>query len=403
MNSIPSSPPLPATPCADSRPAARPSVGAFLVWSAVFAGTGIAAASGHPWLQGVLYLVGVALGVVLTCVGFDFASAYRRLFVARDAGPVHGQLWLLAATLLLFAPVLALGEGWGLTVKPSVAPLTLSIVAGAFLFGVGMQLAGGCSAGSLYALGGGNARMGVVLVFFCIGALMASLHIGQWDRLPSAAPIVLGESLGWGWSVLLQLGVLVALGAWLSRKVPSAPTAAAAPRRYRLWGGPWPLWAGVVGLSLLNLATLVLAGHPWNITWAHALWGAKAATLIGWDPTTSAFWQDPLPASALGGGLLDDVTSMMNIAMVIGAAGATLAARRWRPSQSRRPGPWLAAVFGGLLMGYGARIAFGCNIGAFLAGVASSSLHGWLWIASALPGIWLGIQLRPRFGLTEDC
>ena len=133
------------------------------------------------------------------------------------------------------------------------------------------------------------------------------------------------------------------------------------------------------------------------------MWGAKAAALIGWDPTTSTFWQDPFPASALGGGLLDDVTSMMNIAMVIGAAGATLAARRWHPPQSCRPGPWLAAVFGGLLMGYGARIAFGCNIGAFLAGVASSSLHGWLWIASAWPGIWLGIQLRPRFGLTEDC
>jgi uncharacterized membrane protein YedE/YeeE len=245
MNSMPSSPRLPATPCADSRPAARPSVGAFLVWSAVFAGTGIATASGHPWQQGVLYLVGVALGVVLTHVGFDFASAYRRLFVDRDAGPVRGHLWLLAATLILFAPVLALGEGWGLTVRPSVAPLTLSIVAGAFLFGVGMQLAGGCSVGSLYALGGGNARMGVVLVFFCIGALMASLR-------------------------------------------------------------------------------------------AHALWGAKAAALIGWDPTTSTFWQDPFPASALGGGLLDDVTSMMNIAMVIGAAGATLAALvpGWRRSSA---------------------------------------------------------------------
>jgi hypothetical protein len=54
-------------------------------------------------------------------------------------------------------------------------------------------------------------------------------------------------------------------------------------------------------------------------------------------------------------------------------------------------------------MGYGARIAFGCNIGAFVAGVASSSVYGWLWIASALPGIWLGIHLRPYFALTEEC
>lgn len=49
-------------------------------------------------------------------------------------------------------------------------------------------------------------------------------------------------------------------------------------------------------------------------------------------------------------------------------------------------------------MGYGARIAYGCNIGAFYSGVASTSLHGWLWIIAALPGCWVGIRLRPRFG-----
>jgi hypothetical protein len=61
----------------------------------------------------------------------------------------------------------------------------------------------------------------------------------------------------------------------------------------------------------------------------------------------------------------------------------------------------LAAVLGGLLMGYGARLAFGCNIGAFFSGVASFSLHGWLWIACALPGTWLGVRLRPLFGLAN--
>ena len=50
-------------------------------------------------------------------------------------------------------------------------------------------------------------------------------------------------------------------------------------------------------------------------------------------------------------------------------------------------------------MGYGARIAFGCNIGAFFSGIASTSLHGWLWIAAALPGSWAGLKLRPLFGL----
>jgi len=59
----------------------------------------------------------------------------------------------------------------------------------------------------------------------------------------------------------------------------------------------------------------------------------------------------------------------------------------------------LAAVFGGLLLGYGARLAYGCNIGAFFSGVASTSLHGWVWIVFALAGNYLGVRLRPLFKL----
>jgi hypothetical protein len=58
-----------------------------------------------------------------------------------------------------------------------------------------------------------------------------------------------------------------------------------------------------------------------------------------------------------------------------------------------------AAVAGGLMLGYGARIAFGCNIGAYFSGVASTSLHGWVWLASAFTGNILGTRLRPWFGL----
>jgi hypothetical protein len=61
----------------------------------------------------------------------------------------------------------------------------------------------------------------------------------------------------------------------------------------------------------------------------------------------------------------------------------------------------MAAIIGGLLMGYGARIAYGCNIGAFFSGVASLSLHGWLWIVCALAGSVLGVRWRPLFGLSN--
>jgi uncharacterized protein len=61
----------------------------------------------------------------------------------------------------------------------------------------------------------------------------------------------------------------------------------------------------------------------------------------------------------------------------------------------------VGAVIGGILMGIGARLAGGCNIGAYLGGISQGSLSGWAWGAIALTGTWTGLRLRPLFGLTN--
>jgi uncharacterized membrane protein YedE/YeeE len=58
-----------------------------------------------------------------------------------------------------------------------------------------------------------------------------------------------------------------------------------------------------------------------------------------------------------------------------------------------------AALIGGVLLGYGARAAYGCNIGAYFSGIASGSLHGWIWLPAAFAGNVLGTALRPFFHL----
>jgi len=82
--------------------------------------------------------------------------------------------------------------------------------------------------------------------------------------------------------------------------------------------------------------------------------------------------------------------------------GAALAAAGGGVWTLHRSVPWrraLGAVLGGLLMGVGARLAGGCNIGAYLAGIASGSLHGWIWAAAAMLGTFAGLKLRPLFKL----
>jgi uncharacterized membrane protein YedE/YeeE len=66
------------------------------------------------------------------------------------------------------------------------------------------------------------------------------------------------------------------------------------------------------------------------------------------------------------------------------------------------PRSLLAAVVGGLMLGYGARLAYGCNIGAYFSGIASASMHGWLWLVGAFLGSVLGTYLRPWFGLSVE-
>ncbi len=100
-------------------------------------------------------------------------------------------------------------------------------------------------------------------------------------------------------------------------------------------------------------------------------------------------------ADRLAAPILADVTSVTNIGLIFGA----LAASRWNgPMDIRIPSAkrLLAATAAGLVMGYSSRMAFGCNVGAFLDGIASASVHGWVWFALAFAGSLVGVRLRRR-------
>jgi hypothetical protein len=355
----------------------------------------------HGWRPAALWAIGLLLGLALYHASFGFAHGYRRMVVARDMRGVQAQLLLLALTTLAFVPLLAAGSAFGRELSGAWAPLGLSVAAGAFLFGVGMQLAGGCGSGTLYTAGSGSLRMAVVLAAACAGSFWASLHLQGWRRLPAFDGVVLADVFGWRVALALQLAFIGALALLLRHFGRPGDEPAPVAGRPRVWAGPWPLAAGALLLALGNAATLAVDGTPWSITWGFAVWGAKAALALGWQPASSPFWRDGAPAQALQGTVLDDTTSLMDLGILLGAGCAAALAGRFAP---RWRVPWrslAAALIGGLAFGYGARIAYGCNIGAFVSGVASGSLHGWLWIAAALPGSWLGVRLRPRFGLTN--
>jgi uncharacterized membrane protein YedE/YeeE len=354
-----------------------------------------------------LYVVGALLGIALYHAAFGFTSAWR-VFIAdgRGAG-LRAQMLMLAVGVALFFPALANGTLFGNPVTGLVSPAGTSVVVGAFIFGIGMQLGGGCASGTLYTVGGGSTRMIVTLIAFIAGSVIATAYMPFWTSLPQLAPISLVKTLGLAPALLLNWAVFALIVVVTivveKRRHGQIVVSPVQPGQSLRWlRGPWPLVAGALALVVLNFVTLALSGRPWGVTSAFALWGAKAAALIGIDTPSWAYWSTKANAAALAAPVSHDVTSMMDLGIVLGAMLAAALAGRYSPVWRLPLRSFVAAVVGGLMLGFGARLAYGCNIGAYFSGIVSGSLHGWLWLVAAFAGNVLGTNLRPLFGLEVE-
>lgn len=358
--------------------------------------------------QALLYLLGAALGLVLYHAAFGFTSAWRVFIADRRGEGLRAQMVMLALATVLFFPVLASGSLFGQPVSGLVSPAGTSVVVGAFLFGIGMQMGGGCASGTLYTVGGGSTRMVITLAAFIAGSAIGAAHLHWWAALPSLPRLSIVQLWGPWAAMAVQLAAFAAIAAVTvvleRRRHGILATRPAAPRQglARFTRGPWPLLAGAVALALLNFATLALAGRPWGITSAFALWGSKGALALGFDVDAWPFWSTPAAQAQLHGSVLADVTSVMDFGIILGALLAAALAGRFAPTWRVPLRSAIAAVAGGLLLGYGARLAYGCNIGAYFSGIASGSLHGWVWLVAAFAGNVLGTRLRPLFGLEVE-
>lgn len=352
---------------------------------------------------GLLMIVGGLLGLVLYHAAFGFTAAWRVFITERRGRGLRAQMVMLAIAVVLFFPALSAGSLFGTSVSGFVAPIGISVVVGAFIFGVSMQLGGGCASGTLFTAGGGNARMLITLLFFIVGSVIGSAHFTWWQSLPAFQPVSLVNVAGAGGGIAISLVLFTAIAAFtviMERRrhghLEQAPLVDK-PGSQRWLTGPWPLIAGAVALALLNFATLALAGRPWGITSAFALWGAKGFELVGGDVSQWGYWQAPGNAAALEASVWSDITTVMNVGIMLGALAAASLAGRFAPNFRIPFKSLLAAVIGGIMLGYGARLAFGCNIGAYFSGIASGSLHGWIWMVAAFAGNMVGVKLRPFF------
>jgi uncharacterized protein len=357
---------------------------------------------GNDWRMPALAVVGGLIGFTLFRASFGFSAAFRSLIEERNPYAFRAHAVMIGVASAAFLPLIVVGELSGFKFFGPATTIGPSFMLGALMFGIGMQIGGGCASGTLFGLGGGNLKLLGTLGGFILGSAIGASHMEYWWSLPAVEPIVLQNSLGLWPALVLQAAILGGIYL-LATRFGHAPATAPddrLPLGQRLLAGRWPLMWGALALALLNIATLVLSSRPWGETAAFVLWGSKIGDALGLsDAAFWLYWQRPGFSEQLEASVLSEVTSVMDMAIVLGAALAAGLSRSFRLTLGGGVRPWTAAVLGGLLMGYGARLSNGCNISAYFSSLAAGNASGWLWLAVALLGCWIGLKLRPAFAL----
>ncbi|SBP88422.1 putative Permease of the major facilitator superfamily [Thiomonas delicata] len=339
------------------------------------------------WRQGLLWCIGVGYGLALSAAAFGFTTGWRVWITQRDPKGLWAQFVGIAVAMLVSVPLLAAHP----ELQGADGPLSVSLVVGAFVFGAAMQVADGCGSGTLYKAGLGHPVSLAVLPAFVFGSFLGAAQLPAWLSLGALPPVNLVHRLGADWTLATQLGglALLALALWRFRGT-----------RPSRWQGK-AVWVAAVALGLLAAANLVVAGQPWGIVYGLGLWGAKVVQALGFDLSRNAFWGLPAQQAQLHATVLADNTSVTDLGLLFGA----LVAASWKgkacPDVKLPPRSWAASIAAGLLLGYSSRLAFGCNVGAYFSGIATGSLHGWVWFACAFAGSLLGVRLRRRLGMAD--
>lgn len=154
---------------------------------------------------------------------------------------------------------------------------------------------------------------------------------------------------------------------------------------------------GATLLAVLQIAHYAIFKGGWGILAPFSNWGAWLLGGVGVDVTGWSFYSSEATKKALEAGVLKDGSSIRNFGVIVGALMAALFASQFKFKFVKSWRQVAAAIIGGLLMGYGARISNGCNIGVLFTGVISLSLSGWVYMLGAAFGAFVGGRLLIKF------
>ncbi|UTJ45862.1 selenium metabolism membrane protein YedE/FdhT [Atlantibacter subterranea] len=157
----------------------------------------------------------------------------------------------------------------------------------------------------------------------------------------------------------------------------------------------WAPLPAVIAAGILSTYYFGLTGTFWAVTGEFTRWGGQLLQLMGVHAEEWGYFK----IIHLEGSPLTRIDGMMIIGMFGGCFAAALWANNVKLRKPQHRIRILQAVAGGIIAGFGARLAMGCNLAAFFTGIPQFSLHAWFFAIATAIGSWFGARftLMPIF------
>lgn len=162
-------------------------------------------------------MIGLALGYILQRSRFCFTASLRDPVLTGSTTLTKAVLIGLGTSTLLFMAINMSKFGLSLDnvvfseAAGYIRPVGFHTILGAFLFGIGAVIAGGCASGTIMRIGEGFIQQWIAIVFFIAGSMLGAL-LAPMLTSESAKAVFLPQAVG-GWvpAIILQFGLLAIL------------------------------------------------------------------------------------------------------------------------------------------------------------------------------------------------
>lgn len=162
----------------------------------------------------MMWIFGILFGVTLQRSRFCFTAAVRDPTLTGATSLAKSVIIAIAITTAGFAAI-HFAKGGDVVLSTGayyfIKPVGLHTAVGAFMFGIGMVIAGGCASGTLMRIGEGFVMQMITLCFFIVGVVLGIMNRSFWKETISFDPVHFPEKLGWFFALCLQYALLLTI------------------------------------------------------------------------------------------------------------------------------------------------------------------------------------------------